>query len=952
MSRTPQRLVAAVVAVTAGLVLVAAAGWLTVDAFAVLHQAPRADALVKNLVERTHADATYSPLAGAEYERHTAASLARERRNALLNRTLLAAAALFLIGTKSFLALRRAGPAPPRQVLFLCQRSTSGSAPGGSAVPAASGPGSGHQPLPIAEAIDLSPVDKIVARTGRQAAATIPILQAIQAHYRYLPDAALRRVCALTEITPAQLAGVASFYTQFRRTPIGEHVLTVCHGTACHVAGATRISDELRRRLNIPAGTDTDAGRRFTIQEAPCLGCCTLAPVVRVDGVTRGHTDPESVAAVVEAVVAAGIRRGSPGADRLETGPTTGRAAAGGAAAEIRIGLGSCCVAGGSGAVYDALWSALAAAGVNAVVKPVGCVGMCHQTPFIEITRHDGGDTDGDRREAPILYSRVTPEQADGIIRRHFRPRALGRRLRYAFARPLTRLRFSPPRVAPPQIIELRNPPVAAFLGRQVHIATEHCGELDPLDLDEYVAHDGFKALRSCRAQDLSAEQIIEQLRHSGLRGRGGAGYPTWQKWARVRAAPGETKYAICNGDEGDPGAFMDRMLMESYPYRVIEGLAIAALAVGATESIFYIRAEYPLAVERITEALRRCAERGILGRPGTDLHVRVFHGAGAFVCGEETALIASLEGQRGTPRLRPPYPAEEGLWGQPTLVNNVETLAVVPWILRHGPAAYAALGTPASKGTKVFALAGKIRRGGLIEVPMGITIRQIVAEIGGGIRDEQTAAGVRHHAFKAVQIGGPSGGCIPAALADTPVDYEALTAVGALMGSGGLVVLDETDCMVDIARYFLSFTQSQSCGQCAPCRVGTRRMLEILDRLCSGGGRPDDLATLEHLARTVNQGSLCGLGKTAPHPVLTTLRYFRDEYEAHLQGRCPAGKCKALVRYVVTDACTGCTLCAQHCPVGAIGLRPYERHEIDVEECTRCDVCRICCPEDAIRVV
>jgi NADH-quinone oxidoreductase subunit F len=392
----------------------------------------------------------------------------------------------------------------------------------------------------------------------------------------------------------------------------------------------------------------------------------------------------------------------------------------------------------------------------------------------------------------------------------------------------------------------------------------------------------------------------------------------------------------------------MDRMLLESFPYRIIEGLAIAAFAVGAHEGFFYIRREYPLAVSRIRAALDQCERRGWLGDRlmGFEypLRLSIKEGAGAFVCGEETALIASIEGERGMPRLRPPFPAESGLWGRPTLINNVETLAMVPWIVRHGAEAFAALGTPSSKGTKVFALAGKVRRGGLIEVPMGTTIREIVEDIGGGV-----APGRK---FKAVQIGGPSGGCVPARLADTPVDYESLGAVGAIIGSGGLVVLDDTDCMVDIARYFLHFTQDQSCGKCTFCRVGTRRMLDILERICAGKGRPEYLDELEQLAQQVNQGSLCGLGKTAPNPILTTLRYFREEYEAHLAGRCPARRCTTLIRYQVTADCTGCTLCAQHCPVDAIPMAPYHRHVINQELCTRCDTCKRVCPHHAIEVL
>jgi NADH-quinone oxidoreductase subunit F len=440
---------------------------------------------------------------------------------------------------------------------------------------------------------------------------------------------------------------------------------------------------------------------------------------------------------------------------------------------------------------------------------------------------------------------------------------------------------------------------------------------------------------------------MVEAIEGSGLRGRGGAGFPTGHKWRLVMSQQPATKYVICNGDEGDPGAFMDRMLLESFPFRIIEGLAIAAVAVGAHEGFFYIRREYPLAVERIRAALQELESKGWLGDRllGKDyaLRLSIKEGAGAFVCGEETALIASIEGKRGMPRLRPPFPAEAGLWGQPTLINNVETLAMVPWIVRNGPDRFARLGTAQSKGTKVFALAGKVQRGGLIEVEMGTTIREIVETIGGGVPPGRR--------FKAVQIGGPSGGCVPARLADTPVDYESLRNVGAIMGSGGLVVLDDSDCMVDMARYFLRFTQEQSCGKCTFCRIGTRRMLDILERICAGKGRPEDLDHLERLAGEVSAGSLCGLGKTAPNPVATTLRYFRDEYEQHLKGRCPAGRCRDLIRYEITTQCIGCTICSQQCPVNAIPFAPYQRHSINQDLCTRCDTCRQVCPHDAVDV-
>ncbi|MFP4057023.1 MAG: NAD(P)H-dependent oxidoreductase subunit E [Candidatus Brocadiia bacterium] len=779
--------------------------------------------------------------------------------------------------------------------------------------------------------LDLAFVDEAAERIGRGPEAVIPLLQAIQDHYRYLPQEALERVCEVTAITPAAITGVATFYSQFRHKPMGEHLIRVCVGTACHVKGAGLVHDAFLRHLRVPDGDDTDPDRLFTVQKVACLGCCTLAPVLQVDDVTYGHMTPGSVPDVLRDF----LERESERARKQRRQPGIQPPGEG---AEVRVGLGSCCVARGSGAVQEALEQALAATGARAAVKRVGCVGMCHQTPLVEIVEPNGRS---------YLYARVQAADARAIVHRHLKPRGVVKRVGTAAYRLLDALVAGD--AAPPvtrHAIEVRDPPVAAFLGPQRHLATEHCGQLDPLDIEEYLAGGGFQALRRA-VGEMSPREVIDAVSASGLRGRGGAGYPTGLKWAHVRQAEGEPKYLVCNGDEGDPGAFMDRMLLESYPYRIIEGMLIASYAVGAEEGTFYIRAEYPLAVRRMREAIARCEAHGLLGDDvlgrGHRLRLRIMEGAGAFVCGEETALLASIMGRRGMPRLRPPYPAHQGLWGQPTLVNNVETYALVPWVLRHGPEAFAAMGTEHSKGTKVFALAGKVERVGLIEVPMGISIREIVEDVGGGI------AGGRR--FKAVQVGGPSGGCVPARLADTPIDYEALGAVGAIMGSGGLVVLDDGDCMVDIARYFLAFTQDQSCGKCTFCRVGTRRMLDILERLCGGEGKSRDLDELERLATLVKQGSLCGLGKTAPNPVLTTLRYFRDEYEAHIQGRCPAGKCKALITYSVTDECIGCTLCAQHCPADAIPMTPYEKHEIDPQKCIRCGTCRNICPVDAIQV-
>jgi NADH-quinone oxidoreductase subunit F len=435
-------------------------------------------------------------------------------------------------------------------------------------------------------------------------------------------------------------------------------------------------------------------------------------------------------------------------------------------------------------------------------------------------------------------------------------------------------------------------------------------------------------------------------VRRSGLRGRGGAGFPTAVKWDITRRSPETPKYVICNGDEGDPGAFMDRAVLESDPFRVIEGLAIAAYAVGASEGIVYVRSEYPIAVRHARAAIATAEAHGLLGDrifgSSFSFRVQVREGAGAFVCGEETALIQSIEGERGMPRLRPPYPAESGLRGKPTLINNVETLACLPWIFRKGPDAFAALGTATSKGTKVFSLTGKVKRSGLIEVPMGISIREIVEGIGGGVPEGRQ--------FKAVLAGGPSGGCIPAHLADTPVDFEALASTGAIMGSGGLVVLDNRDCAVEIARYFLQFTQNESCGKCTYCRVGTKRMLEILERICDGRGVEGDIETLDELSTRVRTGSLCGLGQTAPNPVLTTLKYFRSEYEAHIANRkCPAHQCTKLLTFTITDDCTGCMLCVKHCPTAAIHGVKLQKHEIDQEECIVCGACFKVCRVGAI---
>jgi len=772
-------------------------------------------------------------------------------------------------------------------------------------------------------------VDEVVALTGRDPEKVIFILQEVQKRLNWLPSEALKQIIKVTDITPGQISGVSTFYSQFRHLPVGKHTIKICAGTACHVKGAPLISDAFKRVLKIDNIKNASPDNLFSIEEVACLGCCTLAPVVQIDGKTYGHVKPTQVDEIIQDFLTSGNKSiNSHDADINED-----------IDAEIRIGIGSCCVAGGSKEILAEILEIKERYDLNIRLKPVGCVGVCNQTPLMEIVT---------KENIHSRYTNVSKLHVEEILLKHIRPRTINKRIKYNI-NDLADTFLSEDKLTSQVNIpgELREKYLNNFLNYQEHLATKNSGVLSPESYDEYCLSGGFNALKQCFS-NLDQVAIVDIVTKSGLRGRGGAGFPTGKKWRISQLTKGDSKYVVCNGDEGDPGAFMDRMLLESFPYRVIEGMIIAAYATGANEGIFYIRAEYPLAVARVRTALNLCYANGILGNnicgSGFSFNIKVFEGAGAFVCGEETALISSLEGKRGTPHLRPPYPAVKGFRDMPTLVNNVETLSLVPWIITNGAEAFKSIGTEKSRGTKVFALAGKISKGGLIEVPMGITIREIVEKIGDGVADGRT--------FKAVQIGGPSGGCIPASKSDTPIDYEELTNMGAMMGSGGMVVLDNTDCMVDMAKYFLTFTHKQSCGKCTFCRIGTKHMLNIITGLSEGKATLEDINELESLCKSVKDGSLCGLGKTSPNPVLTGLRYFREEYEEHTRGICRANKCRDLIKYVVNDNCTGCTMCSQDCPVKAIPFTPYEKHEIDQLICTKCDTCRIICPEKAIEIV
>ncbi|MCK5797624.1 MAG: NADH-quinone oxidoreductase subunit NuoF [Deltaproteobacteria bacterium] len=589
----------------------------------------------------------------------------------------------------------------------------------------------------------------------------------------------------------------------------------------------------------------------------------------------------------------------------------------------ITVGTGTCGVSAGANKVIEKLQSVLDTKNLkHAALAETGCMGMCYAEVLVEIKNGDG---------IKYVYGNITPERVERLIDDHI-----------VAGKPIDEWLVLKEDKSKSLLAGIEK----GFIKKQERIVLRNCGQIDPMSIDDYVAAGGYTALDKA-LKTMSRENLVQEILDSGLRGRGGAGFLTGMKWKFAHDAPGAEKYVICNADEGDPGAFMDRSVLEGDPHSVLEGMLLCGYAIGAHAGYIYCRAEYPRAIVRLNKAIADATERGFLGENigGTDYSftLRIKEGAGAFVCGEETALIASIEGERGTPRIRPPYPAAKGVWGKPTNINNVETLANIAWIVNHGAEAYAALGTKDSKGTKVFAMAGKVKRSGLVEVPMGITINEIVFDVCGGIVDDKK--------FKAVQMGGPSGGCIPASLGDTPIDYQRINETGAIMGSGGMVVVDEDTCMVELARFFLEFTQKESCGRCTSCRVGTLRMLEILERIVAGDGKEGDIEELQSLSTQIKSTSQCGLGQTAPNPVLTTIHYFRDEYEAHIKDkRCPAHSCPLLVDYVIKeDLCTGCQACVKVCEANAITGDRNVPHVIDPDTCIRCGKCITVCTFDAI---